>query len=140
MLKISIEAKGIERLGSKFASALSKAMQKSAFVIEANIKKRFGTPGNLKVRTGKLRRSIRTIITDKSVSVGTNVVYAPIHEYGGIIRPKNYQYLTFKSQYGWIRAKKVTMPARPFMKPGTEQSIPQIKEIIVQELIKAWES
>lgn len=37
-------------------------------------------------QTGHLRRSITTSVTSDSVTIGTNVIYAPIHHFGGIIK------------------------------------------------------
>ncbi len=70
------------------------------------------------------------------------VVYARIHELGGIIRAKNGKYLCFPSrrgltrfsktgklmskgrsrrvEWGWVRVKQVTMPARPYLLPGIQ--------------------
>jgi phage gpG-like protein len=66
-------------------------------------------PTILGVRTGRLRSSIATTPAQKSgdtyyCTIGTNVVYARIHEYGG--------------QTG--RNHAVNMPKRPFMRPAVE--------------------
>lgn len=47
--------------------------------------------------------------------VGTNVKYGPIHQFGGVIRPKRNKYLKFKLGSSWRVVKKVTIPARPFL-------------------------
>ena len=66
-------------------------------------------PGALNVRSGLLRSSIGVYqaIKDRdtfTMRIGTNVVYARIHEYGG--------------QTG--RNHAVNMPKRPFMRPAVE--------------------
>lgn len=71
--------------------------------------------GQTLVDTGRLRRSITFRASPKDVVVGTNVKYAPIHQFGGTIVPKNKPYLVFKTSSGWVRTKKVKIPARPFM-------------------------
>ena len=60
-------------------------------------------PDRLGVQTGRLRRSIATPppkVTPTGVEgeVGTNVVYAAIHEFGGTIRPKTSQYLAIPAK------------------------------------------
>jgi phage gpG-like protein len=75
--------------------------------------KRSGEPSNL-IKSGTLRRSIRiTNIGGTSVSVGSDRVYAAIHQMGGTIEGK--PYLRFKVPGGgWVTVSRVTMPARPF--------------------------
>lgn len=66
--------------------------------------------------TGRLRNSIRIKLSKNGFSLATNLVYAPIHQFGGVIRPKNKPYLTLKTPTGgWIKVKSVTIPARPFL-------------------------
>lgn len=49
--------------------------------------------------SGKLRLSIKHELVNEGVEVGSNLVYAPIHQFGGWIRPKN--------------AQKLAIPATP---------------------------
>lgn len=50
------------------------------------------------------------------VELGTNVRYAAIHQFGGVVRAKR-GYLTFRIGNRWARKKQVTIPARPYMPP-----------------------
>jgi len=91
--------------------------------------------------TGRLRDSIVMESTGNSVTIGTNVVYAPIHQLGGhtkahVIKPKNKQALAFNGKF----AKKVNHPgskisARPFL-PITEngelqpEALPGIESVV----------
>lgn len=61
--------------------------------------------------TGRLRRSFTVDAGDGYASVGTNVKYAAIHQFGGVIKPKKAKGL--KTPYGVF--KQVTIPARPFL-------------------------
>ena len=61
--------------------------------------------------TGRLRQSIEYATAPDSVMVGTNVIYARIHQLGGEIRPKNKKAL----KVGGRLVSKVTMPARPYL-------------------------
>jgi len=76
------------------------------------------------VRTGTLRRGIqlrREFSTKrKRVIVGVNgktIPYARIQEYGGIIVPKNKKFLAFKVNGKMVFAKKVRIPAHPYIRP-----------------------
>lgn len=72
--------------------------------------------GGTLVDTGRLRDSITSRAQGREVQVGTNVLYAAIHQFGGVIRPKNKQALHFPLPGGgFFIGKKVTIPARPFL-------------------------
>lgn len=75
----------------------------------------------LKRQTGTLAKSINYKLQNDYVSkVGSNVVYAPIHEFGGEIRPVNAKALTFKVKDQWVTTQKVNMPARPYLRPALD--------------------
>jgi phage gpG-like protein len=96
--------------------------------------KRDGSPSNL-IKSGTLRRSIRiTNIGGTSVTVGSDRVYAAIHQLGGTIQGR--PYLRFKTPTGFVTVRKVTMPARPFFpitKSGTLTSAAQAKVAATME-------
>jgi len=109
----------------------------------------------LNVRTKALRDSMKVIRTGAGREVGTNVVYGPIHEYGGVIKPKKAKnlaipvgdlegsptkhsglYLVVSRASGlflaniagiqYVLKKSVHMPKRPFMAPSLEEREPII--------------
>lgn len=65
--------------------------------------------------TARLRRSFTRKLFSNGFQVGTNVKYAAIHQYGGEIIPKRKQVLRFKVGQQYVSAKRVQMPARPFV-------------------------
>ena len=67
--------------------------------------------------TARLRQSITHAAGPDHVDVGTNVLYAAIHQFGGEIRPKAAAKLAIPDGQGGIAAlvDSVTMPARPFL-------------------------
>lgn len=83
----------------------------------------------LKVVIGTLKGSVTTRVdaTRGEAIVGTNKVYGPVHEYGATIRPKTAKALRFPAAQrgqrvnpdtwtgGWVFAKKVTIPPRPWL-------------------------
>lgn len=79
----------------------------------------------LQKRTGTLFRSIHHEMTRAGIDswgvVGTPIVYARIHEFGGTIVPKRAPYLRFKIGDQWFARKSVTMPARPYMGPSFDE-------------------
>lgn len=83
----------------------------------ATLKKTKGTKKKL-VDKGKLVNSIHTSHTTKSASIGTNVPYAVIHQFGG--------------KAG--RNHKVIIPARPFIPISKEGKIPKALQEEIQEL------
>lgn len=59
--------------------------------------------------------------TLNSVEWGSNLIYAAPHQFGATITPKTAERLTFQlGDGGWISAKKVTLPARPFLGINSE--------------------
>lgn len=65
--------------------------------------------------SGRLRDSISSSPGNDYVRVGTNVIYAAIHQFGGTIVPKNASHLVFRLATGVVLAKSVTLPARPYL-------------------------
>lgn len=58
------------------------------------------------------------------VSVGSNLVYALIHQIGGVIRAKSARGLRFRiAGGGWVRVQSVTIPARPWLGISDEDKI-----------------
>lgn len=82
-------------------------------------------PDKLDIKTGRLRDSIRSrVITDGShiqVIMGSHVVYAQIHEFGGYTG----------------RGHKAYLRPRPFLKTAIADEFPQFKEKLERVLGKA---
>jgi len=131
MFKISLdiskkELDKINKLGSVMRLGLLKGVKKSMIHAEGQAKKNFGGAGQLNVRSGHLRRSITSKVIDRGGGreitgvVGSNVVYAAIHEYGGP-HPR--------SNTGKM------MPARPFVGPAfNNTNMTKMKRIIQKEI------
>lgn len=96
-----------------------------------------GRPG-LIPRTGRLRESIKKgpykQLTPGSYGeqrVYSNLIYAPVHEYGAVIRPKRGPYLVFRlwnffdtaePTGPWRKARQVVIPARPYLGPAARDT------------------
>jgi len=82
-----------------------------------------GDRGQTLTETGRLRASIARHVAGDAVEVGTNVVYAGIHQFGGktpprTIRPKRKKALYWpgaKHPVAAVRHPGSTIPARPFL-------------------------
>ncbi len=74
-----------------------RALLTSALLLEAHIKQNKLSGQALRVRSGRLRSSISHRLErageDLTAVVGTNVVYARIHEFGGTVTPKRAAHL-----------------------------------------------
>lgn len=94
--------------------------------------------GSPRTRTGTLLRSILTKrgrTSDEGVRIGSGVRYADVHEFGsrGPIVPKTKKLLSWVTGGRRFFAKSVTIPARPFIRPGFESSKQAAFEAFVAE-------
>lgn len=73
--------------------------------------------GQTLVDTATLRDSVTYEHDASSVRVGTNVLYAAIHQFGGRIEARGGKALVFAlpAGLGWAVVQSVTIPARPFL-------------------------
>lgn len=106
-------------------------------------------PGQPLRDTGRLMASITHNADDRGLEVGTNVCYAPIHQFGGTISAqpgnagssscgprKGAPFLVFKAGGQTVRAKSVTIPARPFL-PTAERGMPDTWWDMVRDRVAA---
>ncbi len=105
------------------------ALQAGALVIQNAAKEKVHAQLNTTGQaTGTLARSIHMEVADSSansaeVDVGTDVVYAAIHEFGGVITPKKAKMLHWISPAGEdIFAHSVHIPARPYLRPAMDEN------------------
>lgn len=73
--------------------------------------------GKTLVDTSQLRSSITSEADATSVAIGTNKIYAGVHQFGATIRAKSAPFLMFAlpGGLGLRRVKEVQIPARPFL-------------------------
>ena len=88
--------------------------------------------------TERLQKSIDYAATPDKVMVGSNLVYARIHQKGGAITPKKAKHLVFKGTGGrTVSADKVTIPPRPFL--GVSRAdMEEVKETMADFLAGAF--
>ena len=71
--------------------------------------------GRTLVDKARLLRSITHNATNDGGEWGTNVVYAAIHQFGGVIKARGRALRFAIPGVGFVTTKRVTMPARPFL-------------------------
>ena len=109
-------------IGDAIEAGVKRGAEKVQERARANVGRKF-----TKHPTGKLRESIRVEMEgagrNAKAKVGSDLIYSRIHEYGGIIRPKNAKMLAWRGEDGkMIFAKQVNMPARPYLEPALKMN------------------
>lgn len=132
--KSTIQA--ISKMPDDLKTGVKNGLKKAAKHLERKVKQRFGTSGNLKVKTGRLRSSVKSGVEGDTAWVGTDVVYGPLHEFGGTIRAKQGGYLKFKIAGQWRFMKEVKVPKRAFLAPTLDSEAGNISNIIGDEMMK----
>lgn len=130
--QLSSIVKSLNGVEESMKTGLTRAM----LHVEGKVKERFGSQGNVKVRTGNLRRSIKSGRRNMVGWVGTDVIYAPAHEHGATIRPKRGQWLRFKIGSQWKTVKQVVIPPRPFLAPTLKEQSNRVVDIIWRQIVE----
>ncbi len=77
--------------------------------------------GKTLTMSGRLKLSIRPVAGRDRVEIGTNTIYARIHQLGGTIVPVSAPALTFTLPgIGLVHASRVVIPARPYLGVSTD--------------------
>lgn len=102
-----------------------RAVNAGAAVIERKAK--INMDRKLKRRTGNLINSISTngekVGNGARATVRVGQKYGAIHEFGGTIVPKKAQTLAWQGPDGkMVFARKVRIPARPYMRPAIDEN------------------
>jgi len=124
---------GMKRTANAMPGNIYRAVVESCALVERRAKTHHLAGATLKYHTHRLQQSVKTSVntTGNTVvgRVGSPVVYAAIHEYGGIIRPKKAKYLTFQIAGKWIRARSVTIPKREWLLKSVQDVQAQIEAL-----------
>lgn len=92
--------------------------------------------GKLKGDSKQLSQNILYQVADNSVEIGSNEIYARIHNQGGVIKPKNAAALVFSMGGQTFHVKSVTIPRRQFL-GFSDQDIIEIRAIIEDHFVMA---
>lgn len=99
--------------------------------------------GQTLVDKGRLRDSVTYEATGREVEIGSNVIYAAIHQFGGVIKAKTPKGLAFSipgaiadsGEDELVNVMSVTIPPRPFL--PTDGLAPEDQEAIT-DLVELW--
>lgn len=140
-LKMELDTVPFAGVTENFGALVNTAFRLFAKDVVANSKE-WITPGKsgLNNRTGKLKASIKLAsFVQFSPNAGATAVitagnartpYSSIHEYGGVIRPKSGQYLTFQVNGRWVSVREVRIPARPYLRPAYDELTPKFNNYL----------
>lgn len=122
---LPVKVEGVEDVSAKLAGAppkvkqaVRRAIEESAIRVTAGAKAKL-TDDVLRVRTGRLRRSVHYVMGGSDdapqAAIGTNLEYAGIHEFGGqtrahVIEALNAKALMFQVGGQVVFAKRVNHP------------------------------
>lgn len=84
-----------------------------------------------------LKGSLSYQVSGDTLELGSNKIYAAIHQYGGTIEPVSAKKLYFKMGNRLVAANKVTIPARPYLGIGSheERAINDVVQDFLAEII-----
>jgi phage virion morphogenesis protein len=71
--------------------------------------------GQTLVDHSHLRDSVTHAPSARDVAIGSNLIYAGVHQEGAVIRAKGPKALRFQIGGRWATKRQVTIPARPFL-------------------------
>lgn len=91
------------------------------------------------VDSGDLRNSIKVTVGLFEVEVSTDIVYAAIHEYGGVVTARSGPLLKFSIGGEFVQVPSVYIPARPYFRPGIEKGKPKLISVISELIAKSIE-
>ena len=126
--------------------ALKRAALAGGHVIEANAKINANNTFSSKSTGGAgLGGSIQTVVskstdTRAEVEVGPTVIYGRIQELGGIILPVHAKILSWVDNGVRIFAKRVQIPARPYLRPAVDEHENEIRQAVGYQLKKGIEA
>lgn len=130
-------AERLTQTQSNFVAALGDGIGRAVLSVQARVKDKL-SDDVLRVKTGRLRRSITEKVTASGDRVegivGTNVEYAPIHEYGFIGKVSVRESLR-TSKLGRVfsvsaHERQVDMPERSFLRSALTEMQPEIRALI----------
>ena len=125
---------------------LKKSALAGGFVIEGNAKINVEKTFSSKSTGGAgLGGSIQTVVSKADdryaeVDVGPTVIYGRIQELGGVVLPVHAKLLSWVDNGKRIFAKRVQIPARPYLRPAIDEHEKEIAQAVGFQLKKQIES
>jgi len=115
---------GIMRVVKKAATRVQRGAK-------INVKEKLNTTGQSKGTLGR-SISVKNRPQDLAADIGPSVIHGRIHEFGGVIKPKKGEFLSFISNRGKyagqrIFVRSVTIPKRAYLQPALDDAKPKIE-------------
>lgn len=66
----------------------------------------------------------------------SDLPYAGVQEYGGLIQAQRAKYLRFQVEGRWVLARRVLVPARPFLAPGAQAAADALEGHLTRALLE----
>lgn len=130
--------RGMARTSAALPGSNYLGVVRSCALVETRAKTYHLAGHTLKAHTRRLQSSVKMDVRQNATRavgrVGSPVMYAAIHEHGGIIRPKNCKYLHFFVGGKEIFARQVTMPKKEWLLKSVQDVRPQIETIFGREV------
>ena len=137
-MKVEIDSSGLNAWLAEFPRNMEKAVKLSLTQAAEKVTNKAKDTKYVPYKTGTLRTSIRYQVDAKVATVGTDLVYAPVQEFGATIRPKRAKMLRFKTRDGnWVMTKEVKVPpykGRGFLRPALADSQGEIQAIFQKNI------
>lgn len=131
----------VRHLREQASEQIAQNYVKSAEIVAGNIRREINTwTSSGGEATGTLARSFKPGFVKRSTGtvrfgVFSSLPYARIHETGGVIRPKNQEYLHFKSRSrGWVKTKKSVIKPKEYLTKAAAASTDAVAELTGQNL------
>lgn len=128
-----------QRLKRVFPMVIRKSLEQALEVgLEASRRRMAPGGGGPRIRSGRLARSMGwRIYQNGDTFIGeiyADAPYAGVQEYGTQIQAAKADYLKFRVQGRWVQAKRVEIPARPYLRPGRDAAAKALKTILAKNL------
>ncbi len=134
-----------EQMPNRLREELKAGIGRAALLVQVQSKEAKLSGQVLQVRTGRLRRSINVktseTATAVSASVGTNVAYARVHEYGfqGTVSVREHLATSKLGNKFTVRGhnRNVNVPEKSFLRSALADMAPQIRVEFEQAIQRA---
>ncbi len=126
-----------EHLPLVLERALSRALELGLATARGRMAPGGGGP---QVRSGRLLRSLGGRVWRRGEGVVAELwaraPYAAAQEYGAVVLAKRSKYLKFRVQGRWVQARRVVIPARPFLRPAAQTMVAALERLVFEEMHK----
>jgi phage gpG-like protein len=144
-MDIKIKVTGAEKIQNRLSrenvrAGIHAGVDKGVKIVAHSVMTEALTGQVLNRRTGNLLRNIRSDVSPPGprvtgrVFVASGAPYGAIHEYGGVIVPRQAKALTFRVGGAWVRTQRVVMPERSFLRSTLARKKPEVIAIIEREV------